>query len=306
LKCDGPRPGSRARPSAWRPSLGGANPGLGPKQIAAALARSEWGGLLFSPNGVSKALCCHGLNTRAKRRALVAGHRAPYEPPREPDPEPRIQTTHPGELVGIDCFYVGRLHGTVGSVWQVTAIDTYSSFAEPNWSSRATRGAGAEHTSTLAKRVARELRAAGWRLERVLSDNGNELRSAAFGDTLAQLGARHTRIRSGRPQTNGHVERLHRTILEKCWRPAFARWQAQEDVPHGGTRWFRCNSAVSAGLGATSPSARFRHSGNVLTRLNPSVPAEPLCATSEREPRSDSLGARPGQEPARGCRGRST
>jgi hypothetical protein len=79
-------------------------PGLGPKQIAAALARSEWGGLLFSPNGVWKALCCHGLSTRAKRRALVAGHRAPYEPPREPHPEPRIQTTHPGELVEIDCF----------------------------------------------------------------------------------------------------------------------------------------------------------------------------------------------------------
>jgi transposase InsO family protein len=58
----------------------------------------------------------------------------------------------------------------------------------------------------------------------VLSDNGNEFRSAAFGDTLAQLGARHTRIRSGRPQTNGHVERLHRTILEECWRPAFARF----------------------------------------------------------------------------------
>jgi hypothetical protein len=32
------------------------------------------------------------------------------------------------------------------------------------------------------------------------------------------------RLRSGRPQTNGHVERLHRTLLEECWRPAFARF----------------------------------------------------------------------------------
>ena len=31
-------------------------------------------------------------------------------------------------------------------------------------------------------------------------------------------------IRSGRPQTNGHVEALHRLILEECWRPAFARY----------------------------------------------------------------------------------
>jgi hypothetical protein len=31
-------------------------------------------------------------------------------------------------------------------------------------------------------------------------------------------------IRAGRPQTNGHVEALHKTILDECWRPAFARY----------------------------------------------------------------------------------
>jgi transposase InsO family protein len=49
-------------------------------------------------------------------------------------------------------------------------------------------------------------------------------RSQAFKDTLASLGASLTHIRSGRPQTNGHVEALHRLILEECWRPAFARY----------------------------------------------------------------------------------
>jgi transposase InsO family protein len=200
------------------------HPGLGPRRIAAQLARPEWGGLLISPNGVWKALCRHGLNTRAKRLALVAGYRAPYEPPRRPDPEPTIQTTHPGELVGIDCFYVGRLHGTAGTVWQLTAIDTYSSYAWAELVVARNEGTTAAQTSALAKRVARDLRSMGWQLERVLSDNGNEFRSAAFGQTLASLGAQHTRIRSGRPQTNGHVERLHRTILEECWRPAFARF----------------------------------------------------------------------------------
>ena len=36
--------------------------------------------------------------------------------------------------------------------------------------------------------------------------------------------ARHTFIRPGRPQTNGHVERLHRTIPEACWGRAFVRY----------------------------------------------------------------------------------
>jgi transposase InsO family protein len=200
------------------------HPGLGPRRVAAQLARPEWGGLLVSPNGVYKALCRHGLNTRAKRLALVAGYRAPYEPPRDPEPEPHIETTRPGELVGLDCFYIGRFHGTAGTVWQITAIDTYSSYAWAELVAAPNEGPGAQHTSRLARRVAAELKTAGWRLKRVLSDNGNEFRSRVFTDALADLGARHTRIRSGRPQTNGHVERLHRTILEECWRPAFARF----------------------------------------------------------------------------------
>ena len=200
-------------------------PGYGPRRIAARLRRPEWGGIVVSANGVYKTLCRHGLNTRAKRLALVAGYRAPYEPPREPEPEPHIDTTRPGELVGIDCFYVGRLHGTSGPVWQITAIDTYSSFAwadlvvcEPRSS-----GPSVEQASVLANRVARELQAAGWQLERVLTDNGTEFGRRAFGARLPE-GTAHTQIRSGRPQTNGHVERLHRTILEECWRPAFARF----------------------------------------------------------------------------------
>ena len=199
------------------------HPGHGPRRIASRLARPQWGGVVVSPNGVYKTLVRHGLNTRAKRLALVAGYRAPYEPPREPPPEPHIDSTHPGELVGIDCFFVGRLRDSQGPVWQITAIDTYSSFAWADLVVTPAAGPTVEQTSALAKRVARKLQQAGWRLERVLSDNGNEFGRQAFGTRLP-AGVRHSQIRSGRPQTNGHVERLHRTILEECWRPAFARY----------------------------------------------------------------------------------
>jgi transposase InsO family protein len=199
------------------------HPGHGPRRIASALARPQWGGLIVSPNGVYKTLVRHGLNTRAKRLALVAGYRAPFAPPRDPVPEPHIDTTRPGELVGIDCFFVGRLHGTKGPVWQITAIDTYSSYAWAELVVTPPAGPTVAHTSALARRVAAELRHAGWRLERVLSDNGTEFGRQAFAARLPD-GVTHSQIRSGRPQTNGHVERLHRTILEECWRPAFARY----------------------------------------------------------------------------------
>jgi transposase InsO family protein len=199
------------------------HPGLGPKRISTRLRRPEWGGLEVSANGVYKTLVRHGLNTRAKRLALVAGYAAPYEPPRDPAPELHIDTSRPGELVGIDCFFVGRLHGAGGPVWQITAIDTYSSFAWADLVVCPPAGPTIAHTSALARRVAKDLQAAGWQLERVLTDNGNEFGRRAFAAQLP-AGVTHTQIRSGRPQTNGHVERLHRTILEECWRPAFARF----------------------------------------------------------------------------------
>jgi transposase len=191
-----------------------AHPGLGPRRIASELGRAKWGGIVVSPNGVWRCLRRHGLNTRHKRLSLVAGYRAPYEPPREPVVEPHIDVDHPGELVGFDCFYLGRLRGTKGAVWQLSAIDCYSSFTWAELVVCPNDNPSAQHSSRLARRVARDLKRAGWRLERILCDNGNEFRSASFKDTIASLGARLTHIRSGRPQTNGHVEALHRLILE--------------------------------------------------------------------------------------------
>ena len=199
------------------------HPGLGPRRIAAELARPRWGGILVSQNGVWRCLRRHGLSTRRKRLSLVAGYRAPYEPPREPEPERHVEAERPGELVGVDCFFVGRLHGTKGTVWQLTAIDICSSYAWGELVACPSGQPGTAQTSRLARRVAADLRAAGWRLERVLSDNGNEFRGA-FTETIEQLGAQQTRIRAGRPQTNGAVEALHKTILDECWRPAFARF----------------------------------------------------------------------------------
>jgi transposase InsO family protein len=202
-------------------SLG--HPGLGPRRIAATLAQERWGGIVVSANGVWRVLRRHGLNRRISRLSLVAGYAAPPEPERPGPLETRhVEVDHPGELVGFDCFHVGRLAGTTGRVWQYTAIDLATSHV---WAELATTplNPSARKTSAIARRVAADLRAHGWRLERVLTDNGSEFRSQVFGDTVRELGARQTFIRPGRPATNGAVERVQRTILEECWRPSFAR-----------------------------------------------------------------------------------
>ena len=202
-------------------SLG--HPAYGPRRISAELAREKWGAIRISEHGVWRVLCRVGLNTRTKRLALIARHRDPYErKPDLPPPARHIDATEPGEKVQVDCFYVGRLSGTKGTVWQYTAIDVASSFA---WAELHTtpRNPAARHCATLVNRVARELAAGGWRLEAVITDNGSEFRSHELAERLAELGIEQRRIRAGRPTSNGHVERLQLTILEECWRPSFAR-----------------------------------------------------------------------------------
>jgi transposase InsO family protein len=198
-------------------------PGLGPRRIAASLAQERWGGIVVSPNGVWRVLHRHGLSRRISRLSLVAGYASPPEPEGRPaEPARHVHVDHPGELVGFDCFHVGRLSGTSGRVWQYTAIDLASSYV---WAELATTplNPSAQRTSALARRVAADLRSHGWHLERVLTDNGSEFRSAVFGDAVRELGARQSFIHPGRPSTNGAVERVQRTILEECWRPSFAR-----------------------------------------------------------------------------------
>ena len=140
-------------------SLG--HPGFGPARVSAEMSRSKWGGIVISPSGVWRVLRRHGLNTRSKRLGLVAGYAAPpaLEKP-SVLPQQHLQVEVPGELVQMDCFYVGRLQGVKGTVWQYTAIDVASSHT---WAELWTtpRNPAALRTSRLARRVAEDLSARG-------------------------------------------------------------------------------------------------------------------------------------------------
>lgn len=61
----------------------------------------------------------------------------------------------------------------------------------------------------------------GVTVERVLSDNGSAYKSFAWRDACAGMGITHKRTRPYRPQTNGKIERFHRTLADG-W--AYARF----------------------------------------------------------------------------------
>nr|WP_311136987.1 integrase core domain-containing protein [Streptomyces griseomycini] len=88
----------------------------------------------------------------------------------------------------------------------------------------------------------------GITVERVLTDNGSCYRSRLFAQTLDAAGIVHKRTRPYRPQTNGKVERLNRTLLDE-WayvRPHSSnteRTEALADFLHT-YNYHRCHTAL--------------------------------------------------------------
>lgn len=223
----------RGRPSALSAeeerriiALALAWPSWGPQRLSDQLAGE---GLLKAPSTIHRLLRRVGLGTRRERFGVVEHYSARKvglltERTREKLRQARFgRTRHveaevPGELVCFDSFYVGKLKG-VGPVWQLTACDAACSFGFGQivpWPTAAAAAAFLEHV------VQPAYTAAGWKLQRVLSDHGNEFK-ADFDRACTHLGIRHTRTKPRHCWTNGFVERLQGTILHEHWRVVFRR-----------------------------------------------------------------------------------
>ena len=67
-------------------------------------------------------------------------------------------------------------------------------------------------------------------IERVLSDNGSAYKSRQWTTVCAELGITVKKTRPYRPQTNGKIERFHRTLADG-W--AYARYYTSEAERRG-------------------------------------------------------------------------
>jgi len=64
------------------------------------------------------------------------------------------------------------------------------------------------------RRTVSWFKARGVTVERVLSDNGSAYRSHAWREACAEFGIKPTKTRPYGPQTNGKIERFHRTLAD--------------------------------------------------------------------------------------------
>ena len=199
---------------------------------------ADWIGaeLGIAPSTVGRVIARHQL-PRLSDLDTVTGQ--PVR--RGPMSRLRYEREHPGELVHLDVKKLGRI--PPGGGWRVNgrdkrperlrgqgfdylhaAIDDHSrlAYAEIHPDERGTTCAG------FLARAAHAFASAGIpRIERVMTDNAfTYCHSGDFQAVLADLGARHLRIRPHCPWTNGKVERLNRTLLGE-W--AYARVYRSND-----------------------------------------------------------------------------
>ena len=176
----------------------------------------------------------HAVLVRCRLNRLSYVDRATGEPIR------RYEHDHAGSLLHQDVKklgnipdgggwrYVGRQQGErnrsatpgkprnahhnpkIGTCFVHTVIDDYTRLAYAECHDDETAATAA---AVLARAVA-WFAVRGVIVERVLTDNGSCYRSHLWRDTCTELGVTPKRTRPYRPQTNGKIERFHRTMAE--------------------------------------------------------------------------------------------
>jgi transposase InsO family protein len=215
------------------------------RKIVQLRCRHRLGPVAIADRLSMAASTVHAVLLRCGMNRLSHLDRATGEPIR------RYQHDHPGDLLHVDVKklgnipdgggwrYVGRAQGDkhraatrgkprnahynpkMGTAFVHTVIDDHSRVAYAEIHDDET---AATATGVLTRAVA-WFAARGVIVRRVLSDNGSAYRSRLWADTCAELGITVKKTRPYRPQTNGKIERFHRTLADG-W--AFAKFYSSE------------------------------------------------------------------------------
>ncbi len=175
---------------------GRASPELSPRQLALRLVDKY--GCWVSESTAYRILRREGLIKRAEVKGFAAGK------------EYHRRTRRPNEMWATDCSYL-RVVGC-GYYYLVTVMDDFSRYIL-GWELKRDMTAG-----SLIDVVQQAVDSTG--MDKVpikdrtslLSDNGSGYVSQAFGDYLRLVGIKHILASPFHPQTNGKIERYHRTI----------------------------------------------------------------------------------------------
>ncbi|WP_433304179.1 IS481 family transposase [Actinoplanes sp. CA-030573] len=215
------------------------------RKIVHLRRRRRWGPVAIADELGLAASTVHAVLVRCRMNRLSHLDRITGEPIR------RYEHRAPGDLLHVDVKklgnvpdgggwrYLGRQQGDknrarttgkrqnkyrnplIGTAFVHTVIDDHSRVAYAEIHNDET---AATATAVLANAVA-WFAQRGVTVRRVLSDNGSAYKSHLWRNTCAALGITVKKTRPYRPQTNGKIERFHRTLADG-W--AFAKFYSSE------------------------------------------------------------------------------
>lgn len=212
-----------------------------------SLAQPSWGqirlanellknGTIISATGVRGILSRNNLESMKKRfdylESKVAGdgliltesQLVALEKRRlEDEAYGETETEHPGYLGSQDTYYVGTIKG-VGRIYQQTFVDTYSKVAFAKLYPTKTSLTAADLLNDKVLPFFEEQQVP---VLRILTDRGTEycgkIENHEYQLFLAINNIDHTRTKVRHPQTNGIVERFHKTIKDEFYSVAFRK-----------------------------------------------------------------------------------
>jgi len=200
-------------------------PSYGPVRVSNELIKK---GITVKPSAVYNVLKRHNLNTRKLRlehiriKNNVVKDKSDIERAKELSKTRSLNTKHPGDVIGMDVFYVGCLKG-IGRIYQHSACDTYASFS---WTKLYTDKGAISACDFMMHVYNNSLDIS---IKSVLTDNGKEFtthhksKKHSFERLLNELNIKHRLTKVRHPWTNGSVERFQRTVLEEFYQVTFRK-----------------------------------------------------------------------------------
>ena len=179
------------------------NPEIGYRRMAWMMVDQDI--VAVSPTSVYRTLQRAGLSSRWTTAPGNGAHREGFEQPKRPHEQWHSDISYLN-ILGTHYFFISILDGYSRAIvhhevrTDMTTIDV----------------------EIVTERALEKLPEGVEQMPRLITDNGSQYASAEFKSYLRERDISHSKARVNHPQSNGKIERFHKSLKQECVRVAYS------------------------------------------------------------------------------------